>query len=149
MMCIGDYEPNLMATWLVKTISPQQSTRSDLSLNSIRFESCSASSPCLCDALILYQITPTGLLNETRRFCGEESSAMIENIESRFILAFFTDFETEAGAQGGFEVIYYPTDTITTTPTTTTSTTTPTTTTTFRPSPGRLTKKHSFMSYQN
>lgn len=131
---VEHYEPNLAATWLVKTVSPQQTTRSDFSLDNLLFETCSSSTnPCICDALILYEITEGGVLNETERFCGERTSAFFSNIESRFIIAFFTDFETQTGIEGGFEVTYYPTNEVTTTPTTTT-----TTTTTSGPTPGLL-----------
>lgn len=130
---VGAYEPNLAATWLIKTVGAGANTRSDFSLEGLSLGPCShPSGPCFCDAVILYIVEEEGgRLNETKRFCGDSPSTdFLSNIGSRWILAFFTDGQVEMEA-GGFEVIYYPTgDTVPTSTSATTVTTTPTTTTT-------------------
>jgi hypothetical protein len=135
---IGQYETSLAATWNINTLSEQ--TRSDFILESIRLQSCAnVDDPCTCDALILYQISADGVLIEDQRFCSDASNINLIDVGSQFVLAFFTDSQTQSNNGVGFQAIYYPSENTrpTTTPTTTTTTqiTTSTTTTTTTTAP--------------
>jgi hypothetical protein len=130
---IGQYETSLAATWVINTDTTQETTRSDLNLETLNLQSCSNPDPCTCDALLIYQISEQGLLHETERFCGDSTNTYVYDLGSRFVLAFFTDFQTQSSDGSGFQAIYFPTTAMTTdytTDRTSTSTTTRYTTTT-------------------
>jgi len=92
----------------------------------LELESCNhPSDPCSCDALILYKISAGGIITEESRFCGETSNDLIENLDPRFILAFFTDLQSQSATGGGFDVNYYPSDNQDSTTTQSTVSTTP------------------------
>jgi hypothetical protein len=129
---IGQYETSLAATWVINTDTTQETTRSDLNLETLNLQSCPNPDPCTCDALLIYQISEQGLLHEAERFCGDSKNTYVYDLGSRFVLAFFTDFQTQSSDGSGFQAIYFPTSMTTTDYTTTsrTSTTTRYTTTT-------------------
>jgi hypothetical protein len=130
---IGQYETSLAATWVINTDTTQETTRSDLNLETLNLQSCSNPDPCTCDALLIYQISELGLLHETERFCRDSTNTYVYDLGSRFVLAFFTDFRTQSNDGSGFQAIYFPTTAMTTdytTDRTSTSTTTRYTTTT-------------------
>jgi hypothetical protein len=129
---IGQYETSLAATWVINTDTTQETTRSDLNLETLNLQSCPNPDPCTCDALLIYQISEQGLLHETERFCRDSTNTYVYDLGSRFVLAFFTDFQTQSSDGSGFQAVYFPTSMTTTDYTTTsrTSTTARITTTT-------------------
>jgi hypothetical protein len=126
---IGQYETSLAATWVINTDTTQETTRSDLNLETLNLQSCANPDPCTCDALLMYQISEMGLLHETERFCADSTNTYVYDLGSRFVLAFFTDFQTQSSDGSGFQAIYFPTSMTTTDYTTTSRTSTITTTT--------------------
>jgi hypothetical protein len=128
---IGQYETSLAATWVINTDTTQETTRSDLNLETLNLQSCSNPDPCTCDALFIYQISEQGLLHETERFCADFTNTYVYDLGSRFVLAFFTDSQTQSSDGSGFEAIYFPTSMTTTDYTTDTTTSRTSTTTRF------------------
>jgi hypothetical protein len=111
---IGQYETSLAATWVINTDTTQETTRSDLNLETLNLQSCQNADPCTCDALIIFQISEQGLLYETERFCKDSTNTYVPDLGSRFVLAFFTDFQTQSSDGSGFQAIYFPTSMTTT-----------------------------------
>jgi hypothetical protein len=128
---IGQYETSLAATWVINTDTTQETTRSDLNLETLNLQSCPNPDPCTCDALLIFQISEQGMLHETEWFCRDSTNMYVPALGSRFVLAFFTDFQTQSSDGSGFQAIYFPTM-ITTTYYTTDATTSPTSSTTPR-----------------
>jgi len=105
----GEYEPNTIATWLVRAGRIDEEINLNLNLTSLNLEPCAnVEDRCVCDALILYEITDDGVLSESERFCGERSSAVKERIQGNFVLAFYSDFNSISGSGNGFELQYKP-----------------------------------------
>jgi hypothetical protein len=129
------YDTNVALTWL---ISPNEESKSDLDVKSIQLESpCSNPDPCTCDASILYEIDGAGVLRENGRICGDITDGrIVQNVESQFIFAFFSDSQRQSEDGFGIQAEYYPAGITTPTP----STTTIRTTTSLPPDVGR---KHS------
>jgi len=134
---VGEYEPSLAATW---TIDAAAISNLDFHLESLGLSSCANPDPCTCDALLLYQIS-SGLLTEIKRFCRDETNTFVYSMDSSFILAFFTDLQSDS-ASLGFQSVYYPsavtspstqTTTVSTTIAPTTTTEVPTTSSTTQP----------------
>jgi hypothetical protein len=121
---IGQYETSLAATWVINTDTTQETTQSDLNLETLNLQSCQNPDPCTCDALLIYQISKQGMLHEIERFCGDSTNTYVYDLGSRFVLAFFTDFQTQSSGGSGFEAIYFPTSVTTDYTTSRTSTTT-------------------------
>ncbi|CAL8083971.1 unnamed protein product [Orchesella dallaii] len=133
----GEYAANRVTTWLIKTSDANPDLEMDVILQRMDIEECEANGNfsinevCLCDALILYQVTGDGILEDKSRLCGSsEADVVIEGLGPNFIIAFFTDGIQVVGAGSGFEVLYKPrVAPPTTTPQPTTTSSTPTTTT--------------------
>ncbi|ODM89831.1 CUB and sushi domain-containing protein 1, partial [Orchesella cincta] len=130
----GEYEANRINTWLIKTSDANPNLELDVILERIDMEECDANGNfsinevCLCDALIVYEIPNTGILEERERLCGRSNNTLrIEYLGPNFIIAFFTDYVNVPGQGSGFQVLYKPHEVATTT---TTSTTTPPSSTT-------------------
>ncbi|CAL8083977.1 unnamed protein product [Orchesella dallaii] len=111
----GEYAANRVTTWMIKTSDANPDLEMDVILQRIDIEECEANGNfsinevCLCDALILYQVTRTGILEEKSRLCGSsESDIEIEGLGPNFIIAFFTDGIQVVGEGSGFEVLYKP-----------------------------------------
>ncbi|CAL8112168.1 unnamed protein product [Orchesella dallaii] len=118
----GEYETNRVNTWLIKTSDADANLQLDVLLERIDMEECEANGNftvndvCLCDALIVYEISSTGILEERERLCGRSNDTLrIEYLGPNFIIAFFTDHIDVPGQGTGFQVIYKPHDTATTT----------------------------------
>ncbi|ODM97638.1 CUB domain-containing protein 2 [Orchesella cincta] len=133
----GEYETNRVNTWLIKTSDANPNLELDVILERIDMEECgssgnfSANEACLCDALIIYDITNTGVLEERARLCGRtEEDLVLERLRPNFIVAFFTDHIQIPGQGTGFQILYKPHIS--------TTTTQPPTTTTERPPPSNF-----------
>ncbi|CAL8097831.1 unnamed protein product [Orchesella dallaii] len=130
----GEYEPNRVTTWLVKTSPSNPNLKLDVVIQTADFEECPNSTPenrCLCDALIIYEVSAIGQLTENQRVCGPtEEDLVLEGLSPNIIVAFFTDFIDIEGQGTGFEVLYRPSSNGTTTTSVPSTTTTPTPTTT-------------------
>ncbi|ODM97641.1 CUB domain-containing protein 2 [Orchesella cincta] len=128
---VGEYEPNRVNTWLIKTSDANSNLELDVIIERVDIEECgngSGNNTCLCDALIVYEITNTGILEERARLCGStEESLTIEKLGPNFIIAFFTDYIQVPGQGSGFQILYAPFNSLTTTQ--------PPSTTTDRPPP--------------
>ncbi|ODM89833.1 Cubilin [Orchesella cincta] len=140
----GEYEPNRINTWLIKTSDSIQNLELDVVLERIDMEECesngnfSITEACLCDALIVYEIGHTGILEERARLCGRSNDTLrIEYLGTNFIVAFFTDHIDVPGQGSGFQVLYKPHQeaTSTTSPSSTTDSSTTTTLSTTTPRP--------------
>jgi hypothetical protein len=129
---IGQYETSLAATWVINTDTTQETTRSDLNLETLNLQECQNADLCTCDALLIYQISKQGMLHEIERFCGDSTNSYVYDLGSRFVLAFFTDFQTQSNDGSCFQAIYFPTSMTTTDYTTDTTTSRTSTSTTTR-----------------
>ncbi|ODM88158.1 Bone morphogenetic protein 1 [Orchesella cincta] len=138
----GEYEPNRVTTWLVKTSTSNPDLELDVVVQGVDIEECeNTENPCLCDALILYEISPIGVLRENLRLCGSsQDDVVVSGLPPNFILAFFTDYIDVPGVGTGFEVIYRPSSNGTRTSTTTEEPTTPSPSTTTEPSSSTTTR---------
>ncbi|ODM89835.1 Ovochymase-2 [Orchesella cincta] len=124
----GEYEINRVNTWLIKTSDANPDLELDVLLERIDMEECEANGNfsineiCLCDALIVYEIRNTGVLEERERLCGRSNDTLrIEYLGPNFLVAFFTDHIDVPGQGSGFQVIYKPHEAATTTTSTTSS----------------------------
>jgi len=61
----GDYPPNSVVTWLVQPRDPESSA--EIIVAEANFEPCSLEDSCYCDALIFYETTQQGFLQEAQR----------------------------------------------------------------------------------
>ncbi|CAL8112172.1 unnamed protein product [Orchesella dallaii] len=120
----GEYETNRVNTWLIKTSDADANLQLDVLLERIDMEECEANGNftvndvCLCDALIVYEISSTGILEERERLCSRSNDTLrIEYLGPNFIIAFFTDHIDVPGQGTGFQVIYKPHEVATTTTT--------------------------------
>ncbi|ODM99091.1 CUB domain-containing protein 2 [Orchesella cincta] len=110
---VGEYEPNKVTTWLVKTSSDTSNIQLDVAVQRMDIEECGSqlgqANECLCDTLILYDVTSTGVLKETTRLCGKSEEQLIfEGLGPNFILAFFTDHINLPMVGTGFDILYQP-----------------------------------------
>ncbi|CAL8112176.1 unnamed protein product [Orchesella dallaii] len=115
----GEYEPSKITTWLVKTSSgTNPNIQLDVIIQRMDIETCEIRDDnCLCDALILYDVTSTGVLKEVDRLCGNiEDSLVFEGLGPNFMLAFFTDHVDNEGRGNGFDILYRQSAPTTTTP---------------------------------
>jgi hypothetical protein len=118
---IGKYPTNVVSTWNINTNGP----RSDFSVKSLSVQTCANPNPCVCDALLLYEVNGAGVLEEITRICGDTTNQLIQEIQSQFILAFFTDSLTQSENATGINAEYFPAGLVTSSTTErTTSTTT-------------------------
>lgn len=100
-----EYPPNAGMTWLVHASrANNESLQVDINVNSMDLENCTNTNKCLCDAVIIYQISLTGVLSELDRFCGERSSEQLLNIEKDFIIALYSDSVDTLGSGYGFDI---------------------------------------------
>jgi hypothetical protein len=120
---IGQYPTNVASTWNINTNGP----RSDFSVNSLGVQTCANPDPCTCDALLLYEVNGAGVLQERTRLCGDTTNQLIQEIQSQFIIAFFTDSLTQSENATGINAEYFPAGLVTTSTSTTERTTSTTT----------------------
>jgi hypothetical protein len=72
-------------------------------------------------------VNGAGVLQERTRLCGDTTNQLIQEIQSQFIIAFFTDSLTQSENATGINAEYFPAGLVTTSTSTTERTTSTTT----------------------